>query len=158
MLVGMAEVIEATLQLDRGRRDDARRLLRAAISRFEQEGVPGGLAEALSLCAVDEIDRGDLGAAERHAHRALDLATGMHDRGLEAQALETLALAAASRGAHTDAATALGRAASMRREGGRPACRTEQAVANRADTLVREALGAQLLDEFVARAVTAATS
>ncbi len=158
MLVGMAEVIEASLQLDRGRGDDARRLLRAAIARFEQEGVPGGLAEALSLCAVDEIDRGDLGAAERHAHRALGLATAMHDRGLEAQAMETLALAVASRGAHTDAATALGRAASVRREGGRPACRTEQAVADRADILVRRAVGDQRFDELVAAAGTAATS
>lgn len=152
MLVGMAEVVEATLQLERDRGDQARRLLRAAIARFEAEGVPGGLAEALSLCARDEVDRGDLGAAERHARRSLDLSRSMHDRGLEAQALETLALAAASRGACTDAATALGRAASVRREGGRPACRTEQVVADRAATLARRVLGDQRFDALVAAA------
>ena len=157
MLLGMADVLDAALQLDRGRPEDARRRLRAAIGRFEAEGVPGGLAEALALTAWDEAERGDVGAAERHARRALDLAREMRDHGLAAQALEVLALVAARRGEHTDAATALGRAASVRREGGRPASRLEQLVVDRAATLARGALGEERFDELVAGPMVPAT-
>ncbi|GAA2868770.1 BTAD domain-containing putative transcriptional regulator [Pseudonocardia halophobica] len=146
-----AEFAALVRGIDARRRGDlagARSVLTAAVDHLAAAGI-GGLAAALAVQLGHVLElSGELAAAERTHHRALELGGAA----ARPAALEGLACVAVARGDAARAARLLGAAAADRDRTGHPADAVEQEAADRARSGARTALGEQAFAEALADA------